>query len=56
MEALVFDLLCYLIAVILLVLAAFRVTTRPVELAWLGLAFAVLPHLVNAFLDAGARF
>lgn len=50
-----FDLLCYLIACILFLLAAFRKTTRPVELGWAGLFFAVLPHLIDAFLDSGAR-
>jgi hypothetical protein len=45
----VLELICYLVAVVLLGLAAFRVTTRLVDLGWLGLAFAVLPLLVHAF-------
>lgn len=49
-----FDLLCYLIAVVLAVLAGFNVRARWNLLAF-AVAFAVLPHLVAAFLDAGAR-
>jgi hypothetical protein len=51
----VFDLICYLIAVVLAVMAGFNVPSRWNLLAF-AVAFAVLPHLVGAFLDAGARF
>lgn len=47
------ELICYLVAVVLLGLAAFRVTTPRVDLGWLGLAFAVLPLLVHALQAAG---
>jgi hypothetical protein len=48
-----FDLLCYLIACILFALVAFNVSAR-INLLAAGLFFAVLPHLIGAFLDAGA--
>jgi len=44
----VLELICYLVAVVLFVLAAFRVTTRPVDLLPLGLAFAAFPLLYAA--------
>jgi hypothetical protein len=50
----VIALLCYLIACILFLLAAFNVPSRP-NLIAAGLFFAVLPHLISAFLDVGAR-
>jgi hypothetical protein len=53
MEADVFDLLCYLIACVLFALVTLNVSARWNLLA-LGLFFAVLPHLVGAFMDAGA--
>jgi hypothetical protein len=46
------DLACYFIAVVLAVLAGFNVPARWNLLAF-AVAFAVLPHLINAFLDAG---
>ena len=41
------DLLCYLVAVVLFVLAAFNVPSR-INLMAAGLAFAVLPSLIDA--------
>jgi hypothetical protein len=52
MEADVLELLFYLIAAVLFGIAAFNVPSR-VNLIAAGLFFAVLPHLINAFLDAG---
>jgi hypothetical protein len=46
------DLLFYLIAAVLFGIATFNVPAR-VNLLAAGLFFAVLPHLINAFLDAG---
>lgn len=48
-----FDLLCYLIACVLFGLVTFNVSAR-INLLALGLFFAVLPHLVGAFMDTGA--
>jgi hypothetical protein len=46
------ELICYLVALILLLLATANVPSR-VNLLALGLAFAVLPHLIAAMQAAG---
>jgi hypothetical protein len=48
----VIGLICYLVALVLFLLATCNIQAR-INLLALGLAFAVLPHLINAFLDAG---
>jgi hypothetical protein len=49
----VLELICYFVAVVLFVLAAFRMTTKRAELGWLGLAFFALPLLIQAMQAVG---
>ena len=44
----VIDVICYLVALILLILTAFGVPPSRVSLGWLGLAFFVLPFFLHA--------
>ena len=43
-----FDTICYLVAFILMLLAAFEITVRKVSLMALALAAFILPFLVHA--------
>jgi len=47
------DFLCFLIALVFLVCAAFGVPSSRVTLGWLGLAFFVLAFFIHAAQDLG---